>query len=236
MALKAQLLWFQLNTRQQIYLRHIYQLDQETEQLYRHGWDPVRYGFPPPASEWRWILYGPTEPPSQLYILLRRANLVDPGTGSTFEALASRGYITRKWEGPVDEQILYVQITRQGRKLVRDALGLSTLPKKPPGQLTKSQWRCLSILRQAHRDGAKGAESHGVHYYKGQNLPWRSLLRLRDYKPEPLMREITESAGGRSRYFVQITEAGLRFYEQHKAEYEQLYGQPGWMGDTECRS
>ena len=44
-----------------------------------------------PASEWRWVIYEPVEPPSALYTTLRRVGLVDPGTGANWQALEDRG-------------------------------------------------------------------------------------------------------------------------------------------------
>jgi hypothetical protein len=82
--------WIELNDRQRAYLRALYDCDQASEAERR---DRAARGFydRTPAVEWRWQLYGPTEPPSPLYRTLRRAKLVDPGTGATWRALEDRG-------------------------------------------------------------------------------------------------------------------------------------------------
>ncbi len=82
--------WAELNDRQRAYLRALYDCDQATEATRRERaarghWDRT------PASEWRWQMYGPVAPPSALYTALRSANLVDPGTGTTWQALEDRG-------------------------------------------------------------------------------------------------------------------------------------------------
>jgi hypothetical protein len=234
-------LWEELNKRQQTYLQAVYEEDQAAEDFYKHKWNVYKQGYPPPASEWRWILYGPVEPPSKLYSKLRAADLVDPGTGSSFESLDKRGYLKRKWEPDKtfpELELLYVQMTPRGRRLIREALGQQPKPKRIKGRLTQAQWRALKALYQA---GEQGARSDGSgYYYKEKRFSWPALLRLRDYQPEPLMRE-TSRPEQFTRYrdiykpekgtytetkfisYAQITKAGQQFYEQHKAEYEQLY-------------
>lgn len=123
----APVTWDSLNERQRTYLQTVYEVDQETEHYIRlraaQGyWSRV------PASEWRWMAYNAAN--ATLYDRLYLRKLVDPGSGSTFEALASRKLILRKWEyDGLGGSILFVQITRAGRKLVRDALGLSPYRK-----------------------------------------------------------------------------------------------------------
>ena len=63
--------------------------------------------------------------------------MVDPGTGSTFRSLELRGYILVKYEQatlhPRSDLIVYVRLTTQGRKLVRDALGLARVCRNVAG-------------------------------------------------------------------------------------------------------
>jgi hypothetical protein len=120
-------------------------------------------------------------------------------------------------------------MTRRGRKLVgENDPDYDPRPKRKKGQLTQSQWRCLRVLYE-NRD------SRGV---EPQSLPSSSLRRLRDYKPEPLMRvtlywrqvELKGSSGevwteSRPEYHVEITKAGIRYYEVNRARYEELYGE-----------
>lgn len=228
--------WQALNERQQAYLQAIYELDQANEQYYKQSWHVSRQGYPPPSSEWRWILYGPVSPMSKLEQALRAQRLIDPGTGSTFESLDQRGCIERKWD---EETLLYVKMTARGRRVIKAATGQPKRQKRHPGQLSKSQWRALKALYEAGQEGVRYSETGGYEY-QHHRLSWPAMRRLRDYKPEPLMRE-----GAKSEPFTRfrdlhkpelgtytetkrvsyafITEAGIAFYEAHSASYEELY-------------
>lgn len=238
-------LWAELNERQHFYLQAVYELDQQNEDYYKRQWNVYTRGYPPPASQWRWLLYGPTDPPSPLYTKIQKAGFVDPGTGSTFEALASRGYIEKRYQkDPTfpDLSILSVQITPKGRALIRNNdPAYQPKPNQIKGQLTESQWRCLKILYEA---GETGVESNGSGYgYGPTKMAWPTLLRLRDYKPQALMQEKNyheqqerdwgvwnPSRRGEkykemvTRYFVQITAYGKAYYEANREYYEGLYG------------
>jgi hypothetical protein len=88
--------WADLNERQQQYMQAIYETDQEQEADERGMWK--RGGTPRPASVWRWMEYGVFDGVgSTLYTKLYLRKLIDEGTGSTFNALESRGFITCKW-------------------------------------------------------------------------------------------------------------------------------------------
>jgi len=88
-----------------------------------------------------------------------------------------------RWFGVL---LLEVQITSLGRKVVRAASG-EQRPKPPPkGQLRERQWAALARLYAA---GDAGVLSEEMMYGRG-GFDWmRTLLRLRDYKPQPLMEE-----------------------------------------------
>ena len=120
--------WAGLNKRQQEYLQAVYEVDQEQEAGEGRAWTRGRQSLP--AREWRWVEYGTfygIHTLLKMKIFLR--NLQDEETGSTFEALERRGLITckytwkRKNGEQVDERLLMVQITKEGRKLVRSATG-----------------------------------------------------------------------------------------------------------------
>jgi hypothetical protein len=176
--------WAELNERQRAYLRTLYECDQATEagrreQAARGHWDRT------PASVWRWQMYGPAD--SALYMRLHAAGLVDPGTGSTWTALENRKLVQcRHVPNTFGVQLLEVQITPLGRKVVRAATG-EQRPKPPPkGQLRERQWAALARLYAA---GDAGELSEDMMYGRG-GFDWmRTLLRLRDYKPSPLMEE-----------------------------------------------
>ena len=115
-----------LNDRQQRCLCVIYEQDQENERNELGQW--TRGGRPRPAIEWRWMFYGiepVTGADSPLRHRLKAANLVDPGTGTTFEALEMRGYMLIRYKPAIaGDPLMYVQITPKGRKLVRNATGV----------------------------------------------------------------------------------------------------------------
>src|SRR5262245_57050457 len=113
--------WQDLNDRQRAYLQALYDCDQATEASRR---ERASRGFydRTPASEWRWQMYGPVSPPSQLYTALRGSEIVDPGTGATWQALEDRGLLRcRHVPDAFGVKLLEVQITPAGRKLVRAA-------------------------------------------------------------------------------------------------------------------
>jgi hypothetical protein len=206
--------WASLNDRQRAYLRALYDGDHDTEALRRDrgargDWDRT------PASEWRWQLYGPTEPPSQLYRTLQAAKLVDQGTGATWRALEDRGLV--KCRDVLDAfgvPLLQVQITPAGRKLVRAATG-EQRPKAPPrGQLRERQWAAVARLYAA---GDAGEVSEGVMHH----FDWmRTLIRLRDYRPQPLMEEFS---GPWNTTRLRLTLFGREYYEREWAHYRELY-------------
>ena len=232
-------MWANLNERQQAYMKAIYEVDQEQEEHERGAWN--RGGRPRPASEWRWMEYGTfygIHTPLKMKIFLRK--LQDEGTGSTFNALEQRGLVTCKytWERKngerVDERLLMIQMTKEGRKLVRSATGEQSKKALPSGTLREWHWRALA---EAWKAGDKGIVSGGSGYYAriGCNT-WR---RLRDYKvydeSKPLAEEksieITwhrsEAIGIITSYMQDnrmiITDFGKEYYRENWARYRELY-------------
>jgi hypothetical protein len=126
---KEQRLWKELNRRQQIYLRLIFEIDQHREALKR-GEDGRRSGNRS-ASQWRWIEYGEIFGNSTtLRRRIKEAGEVDPGTGSTFKVLSMRKLIEIRY--PYDDlRWLDCKLTKQGRAVVRAGLRLEA-PKKAP--------------------------------------------------------------------------------------------------------
>lgn len=211
--------WATLNERQRAYLRALYDCDQATEAARR---DQAARGFydRTPASEWRWVMYGPTSPPSALYTTLRRAGLVDPGTGATWQALEERGLcLCRHPRDTFGVQLLEIQITPLGRKAVRAALGEARPTPPLKGQLRERQWAALARLYAA---GGAGVLSEEMMYGRGRFDWMRTLLRLRDYKPQPLMEEFPDpevSTIARMR----LTPFGRAYYRRAWARYRALY-------------
>lgn len=109
-------MWGSLNDRQKMYMGAIY----EQECVLAAHWLSYDAMHVPKAGEWRWIGYNSAH--SQLLASLRRAKLVDPGTGITFSALEERGLIERRWLPsaiPGDVMILQVRLTKTGRAMVK---------------------------------------------------------------------------------------------------------------------
>jgi hypothetical protein len=215
--------WGDLNPRQQAYLRAIYETDQEAEQNERARWG--RGLRSRPADVWRWLPYelGPTGDTSPLKRRLRKLEMIDPGTGSTFDALEKRGLILCRYKRGYDEATLDVRMTPQGRRLVRQAAGLK-VERRPRGELCEWHWRALVV---AYKAGAAGLDDDWGY----GRIGWRTWLRLRDYGGDPfkgLVEEADCSAPQPGRYVppvyrLYITRFGIEFYESHYAHYHGQY-------------
>lgn len=121
-------MWAALNERQQLFLRLLYEREREEERYYMSEammFSPKRKG-----GEWRWI----DHQKDLCDLLHQRHQLTDPGEGSTWKALESRGYVERRWRHEPyyvvvglriygrQELVLSVRFTRRGRQLVREQL------------------------------------------------------------------------------------------------------------------
>ncbi|MES2461021.1 MAG: hypothetical protein V4671_10585 [Armatimonadota bacterium] len=134
MAINWRFVWQQLNERQQAYLAVLYVAEQtkavvfETPAYAKH---PLQKG-----AEWRWCRYYTKDIKQGLDGRITRLGMRDPGTGSTWEALAIHDYIEHRWEAPVERMSgvggpsghddldhLSVKLTTKGRKLIRENLG-----------------------------------------------------------------------------------------------------------------
>lgn len=209
-----------LNPRQRAYLLALYRRDQEAEQNNKmsrlRGWETR------PASEWRWIEYGPRELPKllnydpELRVDLGTQGLVDQGAGATWTALADRGLVLREWRpinlGRWRGQTLFVQLTRQGRALARQLTGESALKKSK--ELSIGAWRVLAFAYERFPATAWIYDA------------WHNV-NLRP--PEPI---IVSGLGKKllklgfvAGYWdnFTLTDAGREFYEREYAHYTQLY-------------
>ena len=215
---KEELLWKELNLRQQTYLRLIFEIDQHREALERgQDW---RRSTNRPASQWRWIEYAEIFGKSTtLRMRIKQAGEVDPGTGSTFKALSTRKLIEIRY--PYDDlQWLDCKLTLQGRAVARAGLRLQA-PKKPPkGQLRERQWAALVAAYMAGDGGVKRDVNLN---YGGFSWEW-TWLRLRDYSDGPLIEERSNfNKAGRHEYDLAITQFGRHFYRVNWKKYRQLY-------------
>jgi hypothetical protein len=126
-------------------------------------------------------------------------------------------------------QLLEVQITPRGRKVVRSATGEQRVRPPPKGQLRERQWAALVRLYAA---GDAGEESWDMMYGRGGFDWFRTLLRLRDYSGGALMEEyrapdvsprhqpVPRSHWG---YRMRITSFGRDYYAREWARYRELY-------------
>lgn len=225
---QSQVTWQSLNKRQRDYLTAIYEVDQEQEAAERAR--TARFYHSRPAEEWRWMLYATLAFTGDTPVKrrLRTAGLIDPGTGSTFEALESRGYIACRHTGFPEDPLISIQITPAGRKLVRQALSIQLPKRLPTGSLQEWHWRARALTYAArHTDGIK---QDGSYYGR---IGWNTWLRLRDYKVQgtvrPLVKEHSEtrqnesSWSSQTNYSLQITAFGATFYEREWPRYHALY-------------
>lgn len=215
--------WGDLNERQQAYLKAVYEIDQAKEEARRSAAARGRWSRTP-ASEWRWMPYNASG--ASLYDKLTRLNYVDPGTGSTFEALDSRGFILRRWEDSAipGQPILFVQLTPKGRKMVRAAMDYQAPQKLPVGTLREWHWRalCRAWVRGDQGMGYDQDLEDGFGY-----VSWNTCLRLRDYKVKgedmALIREGRYNGFQREPFALVITDFGRQYYQQNWARYREMY-------------
>jgi hypothetical protein len=226
------MMWAELNQRQQEYLKAIYEVDQEQEEYERGAWN--RGGRPRPAREWRWMEYGTFYSiPSPLKMKIFLRDLQDEGTGSTFDALERRGLITCKytWERrngeQVEERLLMVQITKEGRKLVRAATGEQGKKALPAGTLREWHWKAMAMAWEGRPEGVMAS---GGWYGDYGRISWNTWLRLRDYKAGALVKEYHRSepySEARSRtldtHWIRLTSLGEEYYRENWSRYREIY-------------
>ena len=222
-----------LNARQRAYLLAIFEADQEAEQDMREL--PYRpFQQRPKASEWRWLEYKEPvpiigEPGSALWRRIKKLDLVDQGTGSTFSALADRGLVNVQWHriNVHGQGIPHVRMTTAGRKLARSWTGQKAYKAPPAGTLKEWHWRALAKAYAAGDEGLEG--EYGVYAHIGE----RTWQRLLEYKLGPLAvdghgalveeRGMGEYHDHRQVRRVHITPNGHALYESEWGRYRELY-------------
>lgn len=212
--------WQSLNKRQQDYLKAVYEIDQAQESNIKAA---AARGFwnKTPASVWRWMPYNAAD--SALLLRITGLGYRDHGTGSTFAALERRGLILCRYERDVlGLPILFVQITKAGRKLVRDALGIQVPKALPPGTLREWHWKAMVLAWKSRPAGVIKDVTYG-------HIGWNTWLRLRDYKAGGLVKEYeTNCRSGStgwhySDWYIRLTEFGEQFYRENWQKYRDLY-------------
>jgi hypothetical protein len=222
--------WGNLNKRQQTYMQFVFEVDQAQEATIkqmgaRGDWVSV------PASVWRPMPYNASG--AALLCKIQDAGYQDEGTGSTFAALERRGLVLCTYEpGSLGGPILFIQITRSGRKMVREARSLKAPKALPVGILREWHWKALV---HAYRAGDAGVSAwpRGI----GRN----TVLRLEDYRVkgqerpliawevvpcEPYLRRRWPGDSGvmaSERSVLRITDFGREYYRDNWQRYSELY-------------
>ncbi|WP_261210323.1 hypothetical protein [Laspinema sp. D2d] len=218
---KHEKIWDELNERQRVYLQQIFEIDQDREESEHGAWN--RGERPRPADEWRWIeyleLFGNS---SQLRQKLKAADVVDPGTGSTFKALAKSKLIEIDYCYPVKDWFK-CKLTRLGRAVVRVGLGIQSAKKLPARTLRDYQWKALVAAWQAGDEGLRpdGERSgdYGGHSWQHCWLRLRAWDDKMRYGRNGLVREFHKDL----KVHLGITEEGRKFYRENWQKYHELY-------------
>ena len=157
--------------------------------------------------------------------------LIDEGTGSTFNALESRGFITCKYtwkrrDGGREalERFLMLQITKEGRALVRSATGAKAYRPSVPGTLREWHWKAMVEAWKARPAGVKDENGYYGH------ISWNTWLRLRDFKAGPLIEEYATSGEYLAHvgytqqiHWLKLSALGEQFYRENWQRYRELY-------------
>ena len=211
--------WNGLNKRQQTYLQSVYELDQITEADIKYAAARGRWTRRP-ASEWRWMPYNAAG--ASLLDKIQSAGYRDEGTGSTFAALERRGLVMCKYEADVlGLSILFVQITKAGRKMVREALAITPEKKLPTGTLREWHWRALCRAYVRGEQGMGGYDNDlgdGFGY-----VSWNTCLRLRDYRVKGQDRPLIREGRSCEAFALIITAYGRQYYSENWQRYREMY-------------
>lgn len=220
-------IWLELNQRQKSTLIAIYKADQNAEQdeaaRWRMGWKKR------PAKAWRNLRYAPLNGHETfLHRQMREAGVIDEGLGSTLAALERRKLIEcNYYEVLGKSELLSIKLTNTGRAVTRAGLGEKAPRKRPKGQLKERQWEALVAV---YLVGNEGLKSDGFGDYGGFSWRW-TWLRLRDYFGDGsgLIKEESKFVFNKTNhrsdreYFIVISEAGRKFYEENWRYYQELY-------------
>ena len=166
---------------------------------------------------------------------IKDAGYVDQGTGSTFEALENRGFIICKYTTArrdsrqhTLEPFLMVQITTQGRRLVRTATGAKAYQSGSPGVLKEWHWKAMAEAWKARPQGIK--DENGFYGHIG----WNTWLYLRDYRAQGEVKPLIEECSTWGKYlahvgytpqihWLRLTPFGEEFYRDNWQRYRELY-------------
>lgn len=217
--------WEGLNERQQKYMKIIFEFDQMQECNEKLRADMDKYSLP--ADQWRWIEYadqyvGHTRFKQRFVI----EDLVDHGTGSTFDALENRGLILVKYDVS-----LYVRLTTKGRRMMRQALNISTRVTQPVGTLREWHWRALAHAYMCGDQGVhgwpKGIGSSTIrrlreYQVKGQDCPLVEWVEV-SCEPYEYQNMYGRTVSASTRNELRITAFGIQYYQENYQRYTEMY-------------
>jgi hypothetical protein len=204
-----------LNDRQRAYLQAIFDTDQAVEVDMRAiPFSPFQDR--PKASEWRWMEYSEpipiiNKPASRLYAAIKAVAKIDQGTGSTFTALADRGFIQVTERGP--SRYPHIRVTPAGRKLVRSWTGAKAYKAPPTGTLQEWHWRALAKVYVVGDAGLPDSDNW---------IGPRTWRRLEDYKSGALV-ELRRDSQDYWHWRYYVTSAGKTLYEREWVRYRDMY-------------
>ena len=229
-----------LNDRQRYYLLAAYQLDQQLEVAHKNDYNR---GIIASASDWRAMPYGRWQhfllkPPTELRQLIEeqqatsQQRLVDPGTGSTWKALAERGLVEVEERaiitGPDGYSLPHILLTREGRKLVRQLTGevrpvtpRKVKPPQPEGLLQAQQWLALVRLYELDFEGLPADDEQGLSYGRIQPITLESLrerglvVGSPPSEPPPAKR-YTITDQGRAFYYAYYRTNAQAYRQEHE--------------------
>src|SRR6202011_2864495 len=115
------------------------------------------------------------------------------------------------------ERFLMLQITKEGRALVRATTGEKAYRPGAPGVLKEWHWK-------ARPDGVKSENSYYGH------ITWNTWLRLRDFKAGALVEEYRTGGPYLAHvgysidiHWIRLTPFGEQFYRDNWEHYRDLY-------------
>ncbi|MFI1285162.1 hypothetical protein ACH4U5_31135 [Streptomyces sp. NPDC020858] len=231
MADMARAVWESLNTRQQIYLQALLDVDQAAERARRSEGARGRWSNTP-AREWRRIQFN--DPLGSVVSRLRSAGVYDSGAGSTLAVLRERGLIeTQTVPGLLNDAVM-VWVTAAGRKAVRAHQGGGGAARTPRPKWAVSEWlwRQLVKVAGAGPEGLAQTELQGeAHLYlcdgwehRRGNRPylashsrWVRHTAYADFRRTQTYETSTQV------FTYRFTDAGRAHYRERLAEYRELY-------------
>lgn len=222
MTTAARAAWDGLNSRQQTYLRVLYDQDQTLEESHRSQAARGNYSREP-ARIWRRI--GFNSAGSTIPYQLRAAGVYDSGAGSTLAALTDRGLIMTGSVPGLLSDITVVWVTRAGRAAVRAGAGIRR-SSRPKWAVSEWLWGQLANVVHAGEEGLLSADlapaGHTYLVVDGLGRPY--LYGTTTHVPITvgyLSGNVRQSSRAETRY--RLTDAGRAHYAERLEDYRELY-------------